>query len=92
MENIYSVLITAITILGGSAAFRFYEKRAEKKDRDEDFIKIDCKDRITKLELLLEQSSKEKDELRAQIIKLVEEVAILRTQINYLQDKQKGGL
>ncbi len=92
MENIYSVLITAITILGGSAAFRFYEKRAEKKDRDEDFIKIDCKDRITKLELLLEQSSKEKDELRAQILKLVEEVAILRTQINYLQDKQKGGL
>ena len=92
MENIYSVLITAITILGGSAAFRFYEKRAEKKDRDEDFIKIDCKDRITKLELLLEQSSKEKDELRAQILKLVEEVAILRTQINYLQDKQKSGL
>jgi len=92
MENIYSVLITAITVLGGSAAFRFYEKRAEKKDKDDDFIRHDCKDRITKLELLLEQSSKEKDELRAQILKLVEEVAILRTQINYLQDKQKGGL
>ncbi len=92
MENIYSVLITAITILGGSAAFRFYEKRAEKKDKDDDFIKHDCKDRITKLELLLEQSSKEKDELRAQILKLVEEVAILRTQINYLQDKQGKSL
>ncbi len=92
MENIYSVLITAITVLGGSAAFRFYEKRAEKKDKDDDFIKHDCKDRITKLELLLEQSSKEKDELRAQILKLVEEVAILRTQINYLQDKQGKGL
>ncbi len=28
MENIYSVLITAITVLGGTTAFRFYEKRA----------------------------------------------------------------
>ncbi len=84
--------MTAITVLGGTAAWRFYEKRADRRERDEDFIKTDCKDRITKLELLLEQSSKEKDELRAQIIKLVEEVAILRTQINYLQDKQKSGL
>jgi hypothetical protein len=31
MENIYSVIITAITVLGGTTAFRFYEKRALKK-------------------------------------------------------------
>jgi hypothetical protein len=28
MENIYSVLITAITVLGGTGAWRYYEKRA----------------------------------------------------------------
>jgi hypothetical protein len=92
MENIYSVLITAITILGGTTAFRFYEKRAIKKERDEDFIKHDCKDRITKLEALLERSSQEKDEMRKQILDLVAEVASLRTEIKYLTDKRAGGI
>ena len=88
MENIYSVLITAITILGGSAAFRFYEKRASRKDEDERFIRLDCQSRIAKLEALLQQSSIEKDELRLQILKLVEEVATLRTEIKFLQDRK----
>lgn len=92
MENIYSVIITAITVLGGSAAFRFYEKRAEKKDKDDDFIRHDCKDRISKLEALLEQSSKEKQEMRQQILELSTMVAKLQTQIQYLQDRQGKGL
>jgi hypothetical protein len=50
MENMYSVLITAITVLGGASAFRYYEKRAQKKEKDDEFIKHDCKDRISKLE------------------------------------------
>ena len=65
MENMYSVLITAITVLGGTTAFRFYEKRAMRKERDEEFIRHDCKDRITKLETLLQESSKEKDDLQS---------------------------
>ena len=92
MENLYSVLITAITVLGGTTAFRYYEKRAIKKERDDDFIKHDCKDRISKLEALLEKSSQEKDEMRKQILDLVAEVAALRTEIKYLTDKRAGGL
>lgn len=86
MENMYSVLITAVTVLGGTSAFRYYEKRAMKREKDEDFIKTDCQSRISKLEALLEQSSREKDELRLQVLKLVEEVATLRTEIKFLQD------
>ncbi len=92
MENIYSVLITAITILGGTTAFRFYEKRAMKRERDDDFIRHDCKDRIAKLEALLVQSSIEKDEMRKQILDLVAEVASLRTEIKYLTDKRAGSI
>ena len=91
-SNIYSVVITAITILGGSAAFRFYEKRAQKRERDDDFIRNDCKDRISKLEALLETSSKEKDEMRKQILELTALVAKLQTQVQYLQDKSKGSI
>ena len=92
MDNIWSVLITAVTVLGGTSAFRFYEKRAMRKERDDEFIRHDCKDRIAKLEALLAQSSKEKDEMRAQILELVAEVAALRTEIKYLTDRRTGSL
>jgi peptidoglycan hydrolase CwlO-like protein len=84
MENIYSVVITAITVLGGTTAFRFYEKRAMRKERDEEFIRHDCKDRITKLETLLVESSKEKDELRSMVLALTKEVAALSVKVEYL--------
>jgi hypothetical protein len=88
MDSIYTVLITAITVLGGSTAFRYYEKRAIHRERDEDFIRHDCKDRISKLEALLSESAKEKDEMRQLILKLTAEVAELRTKVEFLQ-KQK---
>lgn len=84
MENIYSVLITAVTVLGGTGAWRYYEKRAVKKDRDDEFIRHDCKDRITKLEALLEASSKEKDELRSMVLNLTKEVAALSVKVEFL--------
>ena len=84
MENMYSVLITAITVLGGTTAFRYYEKRAMRKERDEEFIRHDCKDRITKLETLLQESSKEKDELRSMVLALTKEVAALTVKVEFL--------
>jgi uncharacterized coiled-coil protein SlyX len=84
MENIYSVLITAVTILGGTGAWRYYEKRAEHRERDEDFIRHDCKDRISKLEALLAESSKEKDSLRDMVLALTKEVAALSVKVEYL--------
>jgi len=82
--NIYTVLITAISILGGSAAWRFYEKRAMHKERDEDFIRHDCKDRISKLEALLAAAGKEKDDLRGMILDLTKQVAALSVKVEFL--------
>jgi septal ring factor EnvC (AmiA/AmiB activator) len=84
MENLYSVLITAISVLGGTTAFRFYEKRAMRKERDEEFIRHDCKDRISKLEGLLEAASREKDELRNMVLALTKEVAALTVKVEFL--------
>jgi peptidoglycan hydrolase CwlO-like protein len=84
MENLYSVLITAITVLGGTGAWRYYEKRALNKERDDEFIRHDCKDRISKLEGLLEAAGKEKDELRMMILSLTKEVAALSVKVEYL--------
>jgi len=89
MENIYSVLITAITILGSTTAWRYYEKRALNKEKDDDFIRHDCKDRISKLEALLAESSREKDDLRTMVLDLTKEVAALTVKVEYLNKENE---
>ena len=84
-ESVWTVLITVVTVLGSASAWRFYEKRAMRKERDDEFIRHDCKDRIAKLEALLESSSREKDEMRSTILKLTEQVAALAVKVEYLQ-------
>ena len=85
MDNVWTVFVTAITVLGGTTAFRYYEKRALYRERDADFIRHDCKDRISKLEALLEESSKEKDEMCNLIIHLTAQVAELRTKVEFFE-------
>ena len=80
----YSVIITAITVLGGTSAWRYNEKRAFRKEKDDEFIRHDCKDRISKLEALLESASKEKDELRSMVLGLTKEVAALSVKVEFL--------
>lgn len=84
-DTIWTVLMTLVTVLGGGSAWRYYEKRAIRKERDEEFIRHDCKDRIAKLEALLETSSKEKDEMRITILKLTQQVAELSVKVDFLQ-------
>jgi hypothetical protein len=54
------------------------------KERDEDFIRHDCKDRIAKLEGLLEAAGKEKDDLRMMILDLTKQVAALSVKVEFL--------
>ncbi len=84
-ESVWTVLITALTVLGSASAWRFYEKRAVRKEKDEDFVRHDCRDRISKLEALLQESSKEKDLMRETILKLTESVAQLAIKVEFLQ-------
>ena len=88
-SNIFSILATAITVLGGSAAWRYYEKRAMHREKDEDFIRHDCKDRISKLEALLEASAREKDDLRSMVLELTKEVAALTVKVEFLTNENQ---
>jgi len=83
-ESIWTVLITVVGVLGSASAWRFYEKKSMRKERDEEFIRHDCKDRISKLEALLQLSSKEKDEMRQTILKLTQQVAELTVKVDFL--------
>jgi septal ring factor EnvC (AmiA/AmiB activator) len=84
-ESIYAVIITLITVLGSAGAWRYYEKRAQEKKEEDDYIKDDCARRIDRLEALLEKSSKEKDELREKILELTKDVAELSIKVKYLE-------
>lgn len=88
IESVYTIIITAITVLGSAGAWRFYEKKADTKRDDENFMKFDCRERITKLEVLLERSSEEKDEMRYTILELTKEVAELSVKVRYLEDEK----
>ena len=90
MESIYTVLITTITVLGSASAWRFYEKRADSKKEEEMQYRYDCRDRITKLEALLEEASKEKEIMRKTILDLSTKVAELTTKIEFLEKEKRG--
>lgn len=83
--SIWTVIVSVITVLGSASAWRYYERRAMRKERDEEFIRHDCRDRIAKLEALLEESSKEKDGMRNTILLLTEKVAQLTIKVEFLQ-------
>ncbi len=88
-QNIYTVLITIVSTLGGVNAWRYFEKRASNKEDDDRFIRNDCQTRIAKLETALLSSEKQKDELRTLVLNLSTEVAALNEQVKYLM-KGKG--
>jgi predicted RNase H-like nuclease (RuvC/YqgF family) len=88
-ESIYAVIITLITVLGSASAWRFYEKKAERKEKEDEFIKDDCAKRIDRLEQLLEKSSEEKDDLRDKILNLTRDLAELTIKVQYLEMENK---
>lgn len=55
------------------------------KERDEDFIRHDCRDRISKLEALLAEAGREKDDLRKMILDLTGKVAELKVTVDFLR-------
>jgi hypothetical protein len=89
MESLYTVLITVITVLGSASAWKYYEKRAMTRERAENFMKDECRERIIKLEILLERSAKEKDEMRNEILKLTALVSELKVKVEFLEKENR---
>ncbi len=85
-------------VLGTSALWKFAEtklklraeeKKEEVKNNDGIQYRDDLKKRVSKMEDLLKESAKEKDVLREQVLTLVEEVASLRTKVEFLEKENE---
>tara|TARA_R110001592_G_scaffold93109_2_gene270612 strand:+ start:17397 stop:17696 length:300 start_codon:yes stop_codon:yes gene_type:complete len=88
LSIISTIIITALTVLGSGEAFKFYKSRLSLKSKSMDLreeYKDDLKNRVNRLEVLLTESSVEKDDLRLCVIKLTEEVATLREKVKFLE-------
>ena len=88
-ESIYTIIVALITVLGSAGAWRYYEKKAEVRRDEDNFMKYDCRERIAKLEALLERSSHEKDEMRDKILVLTKEIAELGVKVNFLEAENR---
>lgn len=84
-ESIYTVIVTLITVLGSTRAWRYYEKKILVRKTDNESIRRDYAKRIEKLEALLEKSSQEKDEMRDKILQLTKDLAELTIKVKFLE-------
>lgn len=96
-QNLISVLITAITVLGSTAAWSFYEKRMKlrfQEDREDErqqhLFRDDLRERVAVLEAKLETSYKEREELQSEIRKLSEATAAMRVEIDFLRRENES--
>ncbi len=96
-QQLYTIFITLITVLTSTAAWKFYEKRMllkakQEKDgqKDSELFRDDLRERIVKLETLLQESAKEKDKMRENIIILTAQVSKLEVEVDFLRkDNEK---
>lgn len=91
-ENIYTIFITLITVLTSTAAWKFYEKKLNVKSmkekgeqKDSELFRDDLRERVIKLETLLQESAKEKDKMRENIILLTAQVSKLSVEVEFLR-------
>ena len=91
-----TVVITLITALGSTAAWRYYErwltiKANEKKEEDQQthLYRDDLRERVAVLESKLEESYKERNDLMVKIIKLSESLAAMKVEIEFLRKENE---
>ena len=91
-EYIFTIIITALTVLFSAEAWRYYRSRMNIKYNKESMAEkretayVDSlEQRVCKLEDLLGASAAEKDDLRDKVVELTAEVATLRERVKFLE-------
>jgi len=96
IDNISTVVVTLFTVLFSAGAWKFYEtkmklkaKDAQDEKNDQNMYRDDLRERVRRLEQLLQESSEEKDEMRDQILSLTKEVSELRVKVSFLEKENE---
>lgn len=98
MEQYTQIIITIVGVLGSASIWKYLEvrlktksdqKKVDLENNDGVQYRDDLKNRVRNLESMLASSSKEKDELRQQVLDLVAEVHALRVKVEYLEKENE---
>jgi septal ring factor EnvC (AmiA/AmiB activator) len=89
MEDVSITAVVAALIAGltTSQAWAYWKRKLELKKDNEVEYKYECRARIEKLEDLLEEAGKEKQEMRKTILELSVKVAELSAKITVLEGR-----
>jgi len=95
-QNIATVLITAITVLGSSAAWNYYDRKLKisanedaSREKNIHMFRDDLRERVAILEDKLERAYKERTDLHAEILKMAESLAALRVEVEFLRKENE---
>ena len=91
-DTIYTVIVTALTVLSSSAAWKFYErwlslkmKTQDEVSRTHSLFREDLQSRVDLLETKLSDTERDKDSLQSEIKKLSEVTAALKVEVEFLR-------
>jgi predicted nucleic acid-binding Zn-ribbon protein len=97
IQDLSSIVVTALTVLTSSAAWKFYERKmrfdriAEQEDNKQQYLfRDDLRERVAVLESKLETSYREREELQAEIRALAEQTAAMRVEIDFLRKENEA--
>jgi len=85
-------LTTAGTVLGSSALWKFWENRSKAKEKNEEaerrekyLFRDDLRERVAVLEIKLIKADEEKATMQKEMLRLVEKIASLSTEVEFLR-------
>tara|TARA_B110000196_G_scaffold11204_1_gene9265 strand:- start:1142 stop:1450 length:309 start_codon:yes stop_codon:yes gene_type:complete len=96
VDQISTIVITALTVLGSSEAFKYYKDRMKLKhsaknkklDSDQAYNK-DLKERVHQMEGMLLQCVQAKEDMQKMVLGLTSEVSTLRERVVHLEKENE---
>lgn len=90
--NLTTLLITLVTVLTSTAAWRYWDQRARSKEKSEDREHLDelqyrndLRERVRMLELMLKDMQRENNDLRDELRELTATVTLQAGKIQWLE-------
>lgn len=95
--QIFTISITtAGTVLGSSALWKFWENRSRTKEKNEEIerrekylFRDDLRERVAVLETKLIKADEEKETMHKEILRLVEKISSLSTEVDFLRKENE---
>lgn len=95
-SSLITIVVTAITVLGSTGAWQFYQNRlklkreAEREDRGEQALfRDDLRERVAVLEQKLDESYAEKEKVQKELTDVLQTLAEYKVRLEFLEKENE---